>query len=136
MKKAGISDSDARRVIEEGTETVTHEDLQKVIDREADISRKFHGPLRRFMNDSKTLFSLLKDYWHKNYTEVPWWTIGSAVAALLYVLNPMDIIPDFIPGIGLLDDASVVSACLFMLQRDLAKYTIWKSHNSEQTTED
>lgn len=131
MSREGISDKDARRILEEGSGTVTPEDLRNVMDREEEISRKFHGPLGRFVNDSKTLFSLLKDYWHKKYTEVPWWTIGAAVTSLLYVLNPMDIVPDFIPGIGLLDDASVVSVCLFMLQRDLAKYTIWRRNHTD-----
>lgn len=55
-----------------------------------------------------------------------WWTIGAVVTTLLYVLNPVDIVPDFIPFFGLLDDAAVVSACLFLVEKDLNIYKNWK----------
>ncbi len=40
-----------------------------------------------------------------------------------------------IPFIGLLDDAAVVSACLFMLERDLVAYRAWKSEGEEVSPE-
>lgn len=127
--KTTISDHDARRVIEEGTQKVTTDDIQRVVNRADDIQRKVsgHGPLARFMNDVKLMIALVKDYWNKNYSEAPWWTIAAAATALLYVLNPVDIVPDFIPLVGFLDDATVVSACLFLLEKDLMKYSNWKN---------
>ncbi|MCK5130858.1 MAG: DUF1232 domain-containing protein [Candidatus Sabulitectum sp.] len=127
MRKS-ISDDEARRLLEDGAKTVTEEDIQKVIRRADDIQKKFtsHSPLGRFIADMKIMISLIKDFWNKNYREVPWWTIGAVVTALLYVLNPVDIIPDFIPFFGLLDDAAVVSACLFLVEKDLNRYKSWK----------
>ena len=52
--------------------------------------------------------------------------IAAIVAALLYVLSPIDLIPDFIPIIGYVDDALVVSACLAMVKQDLHAYRNWK----------
>ncbi len=127
MNNTGISHDDARRIIEEGGEEVTPEDLKKVLRQEKKIKRKLSGPLGKFVDEARTLFELIRDYWNKRYTEVPWWTIGAAATSLLYILDPMDIVPDFIPGIGLLDDASVLSVCLFMIRRDLEKYTAWKA---------
>jgi len=123
-----ISDDEARKVLEDGAETVTEEDIQKVIARADDIQTKFtgHSPLSRFIDDMKIMISMTKDFWNKNYREVPWWTIGAVVTALLYVLNPVDIVPDFIPFFGLLDDAAVVSACLFLIENDLKRYKNWK----------
>lgn len=46
-----------------------------------------------------------------NDTEVPLMTKGIAVAAILYFLNPFDVVPDFAPG-GLVDDAAVIFAAL------------------------
>ncbi|MCD4706234.1 MAG: DUF1232 domain-containing protein [Candidatus Sabulitectum sp.] len=133
-----ISDDEARKVLEDGAETVTEEDIQRVITRADDIQRKFtgHSPLGRFIDDMKIMISMIKDFWSKNYREVPWWTVGAVVTALLYVLNPVDIVPDFIPFFGLLDDAAVVSACLFFVEKDLSRYKNWKDGITETEEEE
>jgi uncharacterized membrane protein YkvA (DUF1232 family) len=48
------------------------------------------------------------------------------VFSLLYVLNPMDLIPDVIPGVGAIDDAAVVSLCLLLIEQDLLAYRSWR----------
>ncbi len=48
----------------------------------------------------------------KEYTEVPLGTILGIVSALIYILSPIDLIPDRIPGAGHLDDAAVLLICL------------------------
>lgn len=73
-----------------------------------------------------TLISLVRNYIKKEYSEVPIGTLLSIVAALLYVLSPIDILPDAIPGIGYLDDAFVVTACLSLIRTDLEDYTSWR----------
>ncbi|MEA3266831.1 MAG: YkvA family protein [Candidatus Fermentibacteria bacterium] len=132
MRKT-ISKKTAERVVNDGASRVTEEDMYKVVDRADDIQRKVspNGPLGRFINDVKLMISLVKDYWNKNYREVPWWTVAAVVASLLYVLSPVDLIPDFIPFFGLLDDAAVVSACLFLVEQDLSRYKIWKDMKSQ-----
>ncbi|MCK5785342.1 MAG: DUF1232 domain-containing protein [Candidatus Sabulitectum sp.] len=137
MRKS-ISNYEAREVLNDGAEKVTEEDIQKVITRADDIQSKFtsHSPLGRFISDMKIMISLIMDFWNQSYREVPWWTVGAVVTALLYVLNPVDIIPDFIPFFGLLDDAAVVSACLLLVEKDLNKYRNWKDGKSEETGEE
>jgi uncharacterized membrane protein YkvA (DUF1232 family) len=57
-----------------------------------------------------TNFSVESVYgWYKNLVANPkyrWWVIGGS---LLYVLSPIDIAPDFIPLIGQIDDAIVIT---------------------------
>lgn len=127
MTERTITEIEAREVIEEGSRKISDSDIEMVIEKEKEINRKFRGPLAKFIIDGKTLLSMVKDYWHKKYREVPWWTVAAAVTALLYVLNPMDIVPDFIPFVGLLDDATILSVCIFMLDRDLTRYREWKN---------
>lgn len=55
---------------------------------------------------------MLKDFFTRKYTEVPVGTIMAIAGSLLYVLSPIDIIPDFIPVVGFLDDAGVIAACI------------------------
>ena len=90
--------------------------------------------LEGYAKDLLLLMSLVKDYYQGNYRNIPYKTISAAVVGLLYVLNPIDIIPDFIPFIGHIDDALVLKFCLKMIDKDLTKYKKWKD---EQTaTED
>ena len=86
--------------------------------------------LERYAKDLLLLMSLVKDYYQGNYRDIPYKTISAAVVGLLYVLNPIDIIPDFIPFIGQIDDALVLKFCLKLMEKDLRKYKTWKD---EQT---
>ncbi|MGP4713259.1 MULTISPECIES: YkvA family protein [unclassified Psychrobacter] len=86
--------------------------------------------LERYAKDLLLLLSLVKDYYQGNYRDIPYKTISAAVVGLLYVLNPIDIIPDFIPFIGQIDDALVLKFCLKLMEKDLLKYKTWKD---EQT---
>ena len=81
------------------------------------------------------LISMTSDYIHKKYMEVPIGTIAGIVIALTYVLSPVDLISDLIPGVGLLDDAAVITACATMLKSDLDNYKMWKSNNESEETE-
>jgi uncharacterized membrane protein YkvA (DUF1232 family) len=107
---------------------ITDSDIGKVVEKADKISDKFKtgGPLGRFIDDAKLLIAIVKDYWNKKYTEIPWWALSSIAATLLYVFTPIDLIPDFIPVIGLVDDALVVAICLAMVEQELHKYKEWK----------
>ena len=131
MTERKVTEKEAREIIEKGTRKISDSDIETVLQKEQEISRKFHGPLGRFIGDGRTLIGMIKDYWQKNYREIPWWTVAASATALLYVLNPMDLVPDFIPVIGLIDDATIVSVCLFMLDRDIKKYKVWKKSEPE-----
>ena len=130
MTDRKISEGEAREELESKSQKVDDDDVQKVLARQEDIKAKFEssGYLNRFINELKLMFSMIQDYWNGDYREVPWMTIAAVVAALLYVLSPVDLIPDFIPGIGLIDDAAVVAACLNMIQTDFEAYKAWKGH--------
>jgi len=132
MAKKKISKEEAARVLEQGAKKVGDDDLEKVIAKADQIEDKFkaNGPLGRFIKDVKIMISLVKDYFNGSYREIPWWTIAAVVTALLYALNPFDLIPDFVPYVGLLDDAGVVGVCLLAIEQDLEKYKEWKIKNS------
>ena len=86
--------------------------------------------LERYTSDLLLLMSLVKDYYQGNYRNIPYTTISAGVVGLLYIINPIDIVPDFIPFIGQVDDALVLKFCLKLMEKDLAKYKTWKD---EQT---
>jgi uncharacterized membrane protein YkvA (DUF1232 family) len=47
------------------------------------------------------------------------------VAALIYFVTPLDVIPDAVPGAGFLDDAVVAGAVVKWCQDDIDKFMIW-----------
>ena len=69
---------------------------------------------------------MLKDFATRKYTEVPIGTIIAIVGTLLYILNPIDIIPDFIPVAGYLDDASIIARCIKAIKVDIDKYKAFR----------
>lgn len=87
--------------------------------------------LERYAKDLLLLMSLVKDYYQGNYRDIPYKTISAAVVGLLYVLNPIDLIPDFIPFIGQVDDALVLKFCLKLMEKDLLKYKTWKNEQTD-----
>ncbi|WP_314413228.1 YkvA family protein [uncultured Streptococcus sp.] len=72
------------------------------------------------------MISLIKHYVEGKYTTVPYGTILAIMSALIYVLSPVDIIPDFIPFVGHLDDVAVMGLCLSMVKTDIEAYDEWR----------
>lgn len=103
-------------------------DIAKVAQRAKDIEAKL-PKLRQLMEQAKVLLSLVKDYWSGRYREVPYWVISASALTLLYVLNPVDLIPDAILGLGYLDDATLVAFCIKLIERELEKYKEWAAVN-------
>ena len=79
-----------------------------------------------YLADIPRMISLLKDHMQKDYTETPTKSLVLIVAALLYLVNPKDIIPDKYLGVGLIDDAAVMAVCIKLTKKDLDDYDAWR----------
>ena len=82
--------------------------------------------MEKFFIELMTLGMLLRDYVYGRYQEVPWWLIATTVFTVVYVVSPLDLIPDCIPVIGQLDDVAVVVLCLKSMATELEKYRRWR----------
>jgi len=79
----------------------------------------------------QTLFRLIRLSVSGEYTELPTPTIVAAVAVVIYFLSPIDLIPDFIPVLGLLDDVALVAWFSSTVKEELDKFVEWeKTHVS------
>ncbi len=110
----------------------TENDFQKALDNEDKIIEKANkGALLKYASYIPMFFSMIKDFFTKKYKEVPGGTIAAILGTLLYIFSPIDVIPDFIPVAGLIDDAAVVALCLKLVSMDIDKYKAWKENASK-----
>jgi uncharacterized membrane protein YkvA (DUF1232 family) len=73
----------------------------------------------------RTLWDMLFD---KEYA-IDWKSKALAAAALLYFVLPTDLTPDFIPGIGYIDDALVLATLWRLMQEKIDDYISFKRGN-------
>ncbi|WP_150912051.1 YkvA family protein [Marinobacter halotolerans] len=131
-----FNDRKAKQQLDREAGKVREQDVNELLEKQQAIEEKVRnsGKLMRFSSDIRLMFSMLRDYWQGNYRAVPWKSIAAIAGALVYVLNPLDVIPDLILGFGFIDDAGVVALCLTMVESDLLRYAAWKEHKEESWT--
>ena len=87
------------------------------------------GLLARLFQDLKLLIPLIRDYWKGIYRDVSVKSIVIFVVALAYIISPIDLIPDYLIGLGQIDDAAILGLSLYFLEGELRKYKEWKERN-------
>jgi uncharacterized membrane protein YkvA (DUF1232 family) len=75
----------------------------------------------------QAMLRLLRAYARGDYRRVPTTTLLIIVAALIYIVNPFDFIPDWIPALGFLDDAFVVAFAVAKTKKTLDEFIAWES---------
>lgn len=84
----------------------------------------------------QSLFRLIKLSISGEYTELPASTVVAAVAVLIYFLSPIDLIPDFIPVLGLLDDMALVAWFSTSIKHELDKFHTWEAAKAATVVSD
>ena len=76
--------------------------------------------------------ALVRSWIHGEYDGVSRQTIVALTAALLYFVVPLDVIPDFLIGVGFIDDASVVGYVMTMLAAEMDTFRRWQEREVER----
>ena len=69
---------------------------------------------------------MVNSYIKKEYQNIPIGTITAVIGAIIYFVSPIDLIPDFIPAVGAVDDAAVVGIALAIAKTDIDEYLAWR----------
>ncbi|KFE53937.1 YkvA family protein [Pseudomonas syringae] len=88
--------------------------------------------LGRIKDDLRLLQALCLAYWRGEYRAISPKAILSIVAGLMYFLSPLDAVPDWIPGIGMLDDIAVLAWVMKSLDAELEAFRQWRAGQSPE----
>jgi len=85
------------------------------------------GALGEAWDKLHLLTELVKSYSKGEYRKVSKGTIVTVIGAIIYFVSPLDVVPDFIVGLGLFDDAAVIGFTIKKLSQELEEYKKWKN---------
>jgi uncharacterized membrane protein YkvA (DUF1232 family) len=73
------------------------------------------------------MIRLIRDYQRAEYRDISEPNLQIIIAAILYFVSPFDVIPDWVPVLGHIDDAFVVSLALKSVRLDLDTFMAWET---------
>lgn len=104
--------------------------LSGLIDRASIKATGKQGKLRDVWASLLAFFRLVRAYVNGSYRQVAPRSLLMIVAALVYFVSPIDLIPDFLLGLGLIDDAAVLAWTIKACASDLAAFLAWEKSGS------
>jgi len=117
----------------EAEETVKDKKRTKrVLDDAMRKAERLQGPLEKVWDRLMLMIGVVKAWLSGEYKEIPIGSIIAIVAALLYLLCPVDGLPDFIPVIGYLDDVFVIGLVFAQVYADLEKFKRWRDERDQR----
>jgi uncharacterized membrane protein YkvA (DUF1232 family) len=84
-----------------------------------------------FLSSIPEIFKMLKSSFSKEYPNFPVYTFLGIIVMAAYLIFPADLIPDFIPFLGIVDDATILAFFVFLAQNDVEKFHSWKNSVSK-----
>jgi uncharacterized membrane protein YkvA (DUF1232 family) len=84
-----------------------------------------------FIGRVQLAFGCVRDVVRGRY-RLPWKTVAALSAALAYFLSPIDVVPDFIPLSGFIDDAAVLGLVFGAAEVDLRRYCKWRGLDTKR----
>jgi uncharacterized membrane protein YkvA (DUF1232 family) len=95
---------------------------------------KNKGPLAEIWDSLTALFRLLRAYIRREYTAIPWGSIVLVTVAIIYFVSPIDLIPDWLPLAGFIDDAAVIAFVIAQIKTDLDTFLQWETNKPIKIT--
>jgi uncharacterized membrane protein YkvA (DUF1232 family) len=101
--------------------TILNETAEKLAQKGSEDNK-----FKQLFDVALTLVRLVRRYVSGDYREISTSTVVAGLAVLLYVLSPIDLVPDFIPVLGFLDDLSLISWFVGKFQEEITRFRDWE----------
>lgn len=83
--------------------------------------------LKGVLDDLQLIFRLVRAWLRREYTDISKQSLIVLVAAVVYLLMPIDAIIDVIPIVGLMDDVTVIGLALAAAKAEIEKFRRWEA---------
>jgi uncharacterized membrane protein YkvA (DUF1232 family) len=103
--------------------------LNETADKLADENSK-DNKFKQLFAVAQTVVRMVRSYITGDYRQIQGSTVISGLAVLLYVLSPVDMVPDFIPIVGFLDDLSLVSWFVGKFSGEITRFRAWETQTA------
>lgn len=101
--------------------------LREALTKAQDVASVENKGIGQILAEKITMIGrMLKAYASGEYKIIPWSSIVKIIAVLIYFISPIDVIPDFLPIIGLTDDLALITWLFTSLSDDLANFEAWE----------
>jgi len=100
--------------------------LQNLLDNAKQKAGDYQGRLKEVWTEVQIFFRMLKA-WKDGEHKLELKTGLSIIAAIIYFVNPFDIIPDFIPALGLIDDITILTYVIHRFEKEIERFSSWEA---------
>lgn len=130
-----FSPSDVRRAVVELADILAPADLGPLLVEEPTLrarAAQLEGSVGEVLRAQIDLALVcLRDHQAGACPQIPYRTISLLAAGIAYMTTSLDLIPDFLPGKGTLDDAMVMMATIHLSRDGVRRYCTWKGIATE-----
>ncbi len=84
-----------------------------------------NSKLSKLGHNLRVFLRMIQAFANGTYREAPWKSMVAIVAGVIYFLMPIDLIPDFIPITGFIDDFTVIMLITNAFQQDIEQFEVW-----------
>ena len=96
---------------------------------------KGEGKLAEVQREGLLLWKMAKDTITGRYRGLKKRNLFLIVAGLMYLVNPMDLLPDFLFAVGFADDVAVLMYVFKKLDDEIKAYEAWRDEEVELASE-
>jgi uncharacterized membrane protein YkvA (DUF1232 family) len=83
-------------------------------------------PGRRLQAQLDLALLCLRDHLAGRCPQIPYYSISLLAAGVVYLADQLDFAPDFLPRLGMMDDALVMAVACELGRDGLTRYCVWK----------
>lgn len=118
-------------IMSKAKETISsNERVRKLLEagkEKLDELSKSDADKKTFVSQIQMIIKMVKTHISGEYRSFSIQSILLLVFALIYFITPLDLLPDFIPGLGFTDDISIVLFILKSLESDIDEFREWET---------